>query len=75
MWITLRDEYITLGQLLKAAGVIGAGGEARSFLAEQTVRVNGEREQRRGRKLRSGDIVAAPGYDVITVTASDPDDL
>lgn len=75
MRLALREEYITLGQLLKAAGVIGAGGEARSYLAEQEVRVNGEREQRRGRKLRAGDVVAAPDCDPITVTAGDDRDL
>jgi len=48
---------IRLGPLLKVAGVIDAGGEARSFLAANAVLVNGESEQRRGRQLRPGDEV------------------
>ncbi len=57
----LREEFITLGQLLKAAGVLGTGGEIKFYLAENEVMVNGEPEQRRGRKLHAGDIVVAPG--------------
>ena len=48
---------IRLGPLLKVAGVIDAGGEARPFLASNPVLVNGEPEQRRGRQLRPGDEV------------------
>ena len=48
---------IRLGALLKVAGVIDAGGEARPFLASNPVLVNGEPEQRRGRQLRPGDEV------------------
>ncbi|MCB8932684.1 MAG: S4 domain-containing protein YaaA [Chthonomonadaceae bacterium] len=54
---TLKTEYITLGQLLKAAHIVGGGGEAKALLAEGGVRVNGEEDNRRGRKLRSGDVV------------------
>ena len=50
----LHEEFITLGQLLKAAGVLGTGGEVRFYLAENEVLVNGEPEVRRGRKLRGG---------------------
>lgn len=57
----IREEYITLAQLLKMAGVIGTGGEAKYYLAETPVMVNGEPEQRRGRKLRPGDLILAPG--------------
>lgn len=53
----LRTEFITLGQLLKAVDLIGSGGEARSFLAQGEVLVNGEPDNRRGRKLRAGDVV------------------
>jgi ribosome-associated protein len=48
---------IRLGALLKVAGVIDAGGEARPFLAGNPVLVNGEPEQRRGRQLHPGDEV------------------
>jgi ribosome-associated protein len=47
-----------LGQLLKLAGLIEAGGDARAILTEQRVRVNGEVEVRRGRQVRSGDVVS-----------------
>jgi ribosome-associated protein len=55
--IQIRGGMIRLGALLKVAGVIDAGGEARPFLAENPVLVNGEPEQRRGRQLRPGDEV------------------
>ena len=54
-----RDGMIRLGQLLKAAGLVDSGGEAKSVLAEGVVRVNGEVETRRGRQLVPGDVVAA----------------
>ncbi|MED0702872.1 S4 domain-containing protein YaaA [Aeribacillus composti] len=55
--IQIKGEYITLGQFLKLANVIQTGGMAKWFLQEHEVLVNSEREQRRGRKLRDGDIV------------------
>jgi ribosome-associated protein len=53
-----RDGMIRLGQLLKAAGLVDTGGEAKLLLAEGAVTVNGEVETRRGRQLASGDVVA-----------------
>jgi ribosome-associated protein len=53
----LRGEHITLDALLKAAGLAGSGGAAKMIIAEGQVRVNGEPETRRGRKLRAGDLV------------------
>ena len=55
--ITIRTEYITLGQFLKYAGITDAGAQAKAFLQEQKVFVNEELEQRRGRKLYDGFIV------------------
>lgn len=55
--VQIRGEMIRLGQLLKVAGVIDSGGEARPFLAATPVLVNGEPEDRRGRQLRAGDEV------------------
>jgi len=63
----IRDEYITLAQLLKMAGIIGTGGEAKHYLATTPVLVNGEPEQRRGRKLRAGDLMQAPGEALILI--------
>ena len=59
--VRIRGEVIRLGELLKLAGVVGTGGEAKAFLASEEVLVNGEPETRRGRQLRSGDEVAAGG--------------
>jgi ribosome-associated protein len=55
--ILARDGMIRLGQLLKAADLVDSGGEARALLDTGRVRVNGERETRRGRQLHPGDVV------------------
>ena len=55
--IQIDGEFITLGQFLKVADVISSGGEAKSFLAENMVLINGEEDRRRGRKLYKDDIV------------------
>ncbi len=55
--ITITSEFITLGQFLKYADVISTGGEAKLFLQENEVIINGENDNRRGRKLRDGDKV------------------
>jgi ribosome-associated protein len=47
----------TLGQALKASNLVGSGGEAKVLIQGGEVRVNGEVETRRGRKLQRGDIV------------------
>lgn len=59
--IPIRDETIRLGQLLKLAGVVDSGAEAKDLLAEGAVRVNDEPEARRGRQLGRGDVVAVGG--------------
>ena len=53
------EEYITLNILLKIADIIPTGGMAKIYLAENDVFVNGEKENRRGRKLYRGDIIRA----------------
>ena len=60
--IKLDTEYITLGQFLKLADVIQTGGMAKWFLSEHEIFINGEQDQRRGRKLRVGDKVQIVGY-------------
>jgi ribosome-associated protein len=62
--VEIRGDTIRLGQLLKLAGLVGAGGEAKELLAASAVRVNGEVEQRRGRQLHPGDDVSAAGETV-----------
>ena len=59
--IRFDTEFITLGQLLKMTDAIDSGGMAKWFLSEHAVYVNGEVDQRRGRKLRNKDIVNIPG--------------
>jgi ribosome-associated protein len=66
--VPIRGDMIRLGQLLKLAGVVGAGGEVKGLLASIEVRVNGELEARRGRQLHPGDEVAVAG-EVLRVVA------
>lgn len=56
--VTIKTEYITLGQLLKFLRIVGQGGEEKAYLASHTVTVNDENDNRRGRKLRPGDVVS-----------------
>ena len=62
--IKLREEYIKLGQALKAAGLVGSGVEAKEFILEGLVKVNGEVELQRGKKLHAGDIVLFDGEEI-----------
>ena len=55
--IEITTEYITLGQMLKFAGIIRSGALAKEFLIANEVYVNGEKEDRRGRKLYKGYII------------------
>lgn len=66
--VKIDTEYITLGQFLKLADVIQSGGMAKWFLSEHDVFINGEQDQRRGRKLRSGDQVRIPGFGEFNIT-------
>lgn len=59
------EEFITLNVLLKITGIISTGGEAKWFLAENDVYVNGEKENRRGRKLYRSDVIKASGSEFI----------
>ena len=62
--IRLRDEYIKLGQALKAAGLVESVVEAKEVIQEGLVLVNGETDTRRGRKLYAGDIVIFDGEEI-----------
>ena len=55
--IKISTEFVTLGQFLKLANLIQTGGEAKFYLKENKVIVNGEEDNRRGRQLYSGNIV------------------
>ena len=59
--ISLRDEFIKLGQAVKAAGLVENGAEAKNVIQNGEVKVNGETDTRRGRKLVAGDVVEFNG--------------
>jgi ribosome-associated protein len=63
MTFGITTDYIKLDSFLKAVNVVGSGGEAKIVIAEGQVRVNGEAELRRGRKLYPGDRVALGGHE------------
>ena len=62
--IKLRDEFIKLGQALKAANLVESGVDAKNVIQEDLVSVNSEIELRRGRKLFCGDIVDFNGEQI-----------
>jgi ribosome-associated protein len=62
--VEIAGEMIRLGQLLKLAGLVTSGAEAKALLAAGAVTVNGEAESRRGRQLHHGDVVAAGGAEL-----------
>ena len=62
--IKLREEFIKLGQALKAVGFVESGVEAKDVIQEGLVLVNGEIDTRRGRKLYDGDIVTFDGQEI-----------
>lgn len=62
--IKLRDEYIKLGQALKAAGLVDSGVEAKEVIVGGFVKVNGETEIQRGKKLYDGDTVFYDGNEI-----------
>ena len=64
MKITLKDEFIKLGQALKAAGLVESGAEAKEVIQEGKVLVNGEVESRRAKKLYAGDLVTFNGEEI-----------
>lgn len=64
MNIKISDDHITLGQLLKKTDFIQSGGEAKFAVKAMTITVNGEKEDRRGRKLYKGDIVVIEGKEI-----------
>ena len=59
--VQIKDEFIRLGQALKLAGIAQSGVDAKYMIEDGNVKVNGEPEIRRGRKLRDGDVVEAEG--------------
>ena len=64
MQITIRDEFIKLGQALKLAGVVDDGVQAKIVITEGLVQVNGEVDFRRGRKVYVGDTISYDGQTI-----------
>jgi len=61
------DEYIKLDQFLKLAQIVATGGQAKQVILDGQVKVNGEVELRRGRKLREGDRVEVDGEELVVM--------
>lgn len=55
--LQINGEYITLGQFIKVMDFISSGGEVKVFLINNKILINGEKENRRGRKLYKGDSI------------------
>ena len=62
--LKIESEYIKLDQLLKLADAVSTGGHAKFLILEGLVKVNGEVEMRRGKKLVPGDIVEVEGNQI-----------
>lgn len=62
--IVLKEEFIKLGQSLKAAGLVDSGVEAKLVIINGEVKVNGKVELQRGKKLKDGDIVSYNGEEI-----------
>ena len=62
--IKLREDYIKLGQALKAAGLVQSGVDAKYAIEDGLVSVNGEAALQRGKKLVDGDIVTYDGQTI-----------
>lgn len=68
--IYLRDDYIKLGQALKAAGLVESGVDAKFAIQDGYVKVNGQKEVQRGKKLYDGDIVEFEGNQIKITSGS-----
>ena len=66
--LVIKDEFIKLGQAMKAAGIVGSGVDAKMLIQDGQVLVNGEVDTRRGRKLYDGDIFEFEGEQIKIVS-------
>ena len=62
--IKIRDEFIKLGQALKAAGLLESGVEAKIVIQNGEVLVNGRPELQRGKKLTGGEVISYNGQEI-----------
>ncbi|MEO3856524.1 RNA-binding S4 domain-containing protein [Acrocarpospora sp. B8E8] len=63
----MASDYIPLCDLLKYCSITESGGEAKHFIAEGNVLVDGELELRKRRKVRNGQIVSGDGFEILVV--------
>ena len=63
--IVLRNEFIKLGQAIKAAGLVESGVEAKIVIRDGEVKVNGVVETQRGKKLFGGEVVEYNGSSIL----------
>lgn len=66
--IPIYSEFITLGQLLKVLDMVSSGAEVKMVLAEEKFEVNGEPENRRGKKLYPDDVITLPNGEKVKIT-------
>lgn len=69
--IEISGTYITLGQFLKLANIISSGGMAKPFLQQMEVYLNGELENRRGKKLYDEDVISIPNIGEFVIHSTD----
>ncbi len=62
--IKIKDEFIKLGQALKMAGLVDSGVDAKFAILDGSVKVNGNVEKQRGKKLRAGDVIEYNGNQI-----------
>jgi len=67
--VEIDSDYIKLDSLLKLAGIVMSGGEAKEMILDGMIAVNDEVEKRRGRKLYPGDRVICDGYPTFVIKA------
>ncbi|WP_260117045.1 S4 domain-containing protein YaaA [Nicoliella spurrieriana] len=71
--VFISTPYITLGQMLKEETIVSSGGQAKWYLRENTVLLNDEPENRRGKKLYDGDNVSVPDVGMFFIRAKQDD--
>lgn len=69
--VSIKTEFIKLGQLLKLASLVSQGSDAKILIANGEVLVNGEVELQRGKKIRPGDIVELKGEGSVKVVSEE----
>ena len=65
--VKIKGDYIELGQFLKLINLVMTGGEAKIYIMQNKVLVNGETESRRGRKLRNNDVVKVDNKEYLII--------